>query len=672
MAVIKAAASGNWSATATWTGGVVPTLNDTVYANSFTVALDQAIDLTGSTVDTSGSFIAGQIYMVVSVGTTNFALTANCIAPGTNAGTAVAITSAVGQIFQAVNAGTATTGTARRMGALLNYVNTPITVATGGSFTLAANYNVTGAYIQAGSANCLTVSAAASSTLAGCHATGSAFTLSTRAIAFSSSGTLTLNGIVAIGGRVVGTTAVNGAHAVESTSAAGTIAFTNASTLTGGNVSFGGAVNNASTGPITVTSSTVTGGGGANAILNSSTGTVTVTSTTITGGSVSSAIANTSTGTVTAISSTLTGASGGAAIANASTGTVTSTSSTVTGGSAASVHGINNVSSGTGTLTSTTVTGGSNATAYGVNNTSTGPVTITGDVTASTGAGVLNASTGTVTITGTLTPTTAVHALQCTNTTGAVITLSGSLIYASNGFAPTNCLKFLMNPTPTMAKVRFAKNGSTTYSDFFTSDNSLGQAAITDVRFGTVYASGALTGVAYIPSASSVAFGVPVDNTTGTATLTAADVRAAIGLATANLDTQLAAIPTAITNANAVWDELMSAHTTSGTYGGRIVRAINANNELQLTGSHHAAADVHEFQAAVIQSVAFATSAVTLFTGAMRTELTPELTEITEVHAIHGLDIANALTVTPTSRTSGAITQAITGDGTTNTVVTRV
>ena len=161
-------------------------------------------------------------------------------------------------------------------------------------------------------------------------------------------------------------------------------------------------------------------------------------------------------------------------------------------------------------------------------------------------------------------------------------------------------------------------------------------------------------------------------DTTGTATLTAADVRAAIGMASANLDTQLAAIPTAVTNANAVWDELMSSHTTAGTYGGRVVRSTNANNELQLNAQNHAAANVHQFQAAVIESVAFATSAVTLFTGAMRTELTPELTEITEVHAIHGLDIANALTVTPTSRTSGAITQAITGDGTTNTVVTRV
>jgi len=122
----------------------------------------------------------------------------------------------------------------------------------------------------------------------------------------------------------------------------------------------------------------------------------------------------------------------------------------------------------------------------------------------------------------------------------------------------------------------------------------------------------------------------------------------------------------------AVWDELMSNHTTAGTYGGRIVRATNANVELQINAQNHAAANVHQFQAAVIQSAAFDTSAVTLFTGAMRTELTPELTEITEVHAIHGLDIANALTVTPTSRTSGAITQAITGDGTTNTVVTRV
>lgn len=348
------------------------------------------------------------------------------------------------------------------------------------------------------------------------------------------------------------------------------------------------------------------------------------------------------------------GTSGATAVFFNGTGTLTITGN-ATGGTSTSAHGVNNAAGGSLNFIGNAL-GGSGGSASGVQNSNVGNTTITGNVTAGSGGngalnlstgsltitgsilataivGVTNSSTGTVTITGTLTPTTSAHALQCTNTTGANITLSGSLIYASNGFAPTNCAKFLMNPTPAAAKVRFAKNGSTTYSDFFTADNSLGQAAITDVRFGTVYASGALTGVAYIPAAGSVALGVPVDNTTGTATLTAADVRAAIGMASANLDTQLAAIPTAITNAAAV-------RTNLATELGRIDATISSRS--------------------------------TLTAANVRTELTPELTEIGEVHAIHGLDIANALTVTPTLRSAGAITQAITGDGTTNTIVTRV
>jgi hypothetical protein len=83
---------------------------------------------------------------------------------------------------------------------------------------------------------------------------------------------------------------------------------------------------------------------------------------------------------------------------------------------------------------------------------------------------------------------------------------------------------------PTTATVRFAKNGSTTYSDFFTADNSLGQAAVADVRSGTVYASGLLTGTCAVPAASSVASGVPVGSTTGTAVLTAAAIRAELAV----------------------------------------------------------------------------------------------------------------------------------------------
>jgi len=399
---------------------------------------------------------------------------------------------------------------------------------------------------------------------------------------------------------------------------------------------------------------------------------VSVTSTTIQAGATAANLITLSGTASASINGAIIGGSVGSAncITHSSSGTLTTTG-TITSSTSNNSHGI--TVSGNGTLNATGDISSSTGVASGVNITSaSATVSITGNLIAgSGGAAVSNTSTSSVTVIGNFTASLSSNAFTSPNS-GATNRLSGSFISAANGYAAIYAVKYFLNTSPTAAKTRYALNGSSTYLDMVTADNSLGQAAITDVRFGTVYASGALTGVAYIPSASSVASGVPVDNTTGTATLTAANVRAALGMATANLDTQLAAIPTAITNANAVWDELMSNHTTAGTFGGRIVRSINSNNELQLTAAHHAAAVVHDFQAAVIQSAAFATSAVTLFTGAMRTELTPELTEITEVHAIHGLDIANALTVTPTSRTSGAITQAITGDGTTNTVVTRV
>ena len=47
------------------------------------------------------------------------------------------------------------------------------------------------------------------------------------------------------------------------------------------------------------------------------------------------------------------------------------------------------------------------------------------------------------------------------------------------------------------------------------------------------------------------------------------------------------------------------------------------------------------------------------------------LTELREMWAIMGLDIDNPMTVTPSSRASGDITQTITGDGETTSTVTR-
>jgi hypothetical protein len=69
--------------------------------------------------------------------------------------------------------------------------------------------------------------------------------------------------------------------------------------------------------------------------------------------------------------------------------------------------------------------------------------------------------------------------------------------------------------------------------------------AQSDVRFGVTYQSGSKTGSAYIPAASSVGFGVPVDNTTGTAALTPASV----------------------------WNAATSSLTTSGSIGERLKNA---------------------------------------------------------------------------------------------------
>lgn len=334
---------------------------------------------------------------------------------------------------------------------------------------------------------------------------------------------------------------------------------------------------------------------------------------TCTGGSVASAnaVVNTGTGALSVTGAAVGGSfSSATGLSQASSGSVT-----LTGNSTGSTGGgAGNASTGTGTFT---INGNVLAAANnGAFNNGAGSLTITGNITAAAAAGVSNISTGTLTISGgTLTASTVANAVISTNAS-SIVRASGSFIHASNGFVPINTPKFILLSTPTLAKTRYALNGSTTYVDMFTADNSLEQAAITDVRFGTVYASGALTGVAYIPAAASVAFGVPVDNTTGTAALTPASV----------------------------WDHLLSAITASSTIGTLVKTNIDAT----------------------------ISSRSTLTAANVRTELTPELTEIGEIHKIHGLDIANALTVTPTLRSAGAITQAITGDGTTSTIVTRV
>jgi len=124
--------------------------------------------------------------------------------------------------------------------------------------------------------------------------------------------------------------------------------------VTSGTVSVNtGAVNNTSTGTLTITGN-VTGGSAnlAHGALNASTGTLTITGN-VTGGS---------------------GGSSANGARNASTGTLTITGN-ATGGSAANAIGANNISTGTLTITGN-ATGGTFSSATGVNNVAAGTVNL--------------------------------------------------------------------------------------------------------------------------------------------------------------------------------------------------------------------------------------------------------------------------------------------------------
>lgn len=84
---------------------------------------------------------------------------------------------------------------------------------------------------------------------------------------------------------------------------------------------------------------------------------------------------------------------------------------------------------------------------------------------------------------------------------------------------------------------------------------------------GTAWGSGAIT-------AASIANGA-IDAATFAADVDA-EFRSYVGLAAADLDTQLAALPTAAENADAVWDETATGHTDAGKAGEQLWTDIDA------------------------------------------------------------------------------------------------
>ena len=166
--------------------------------------------------------------------------------------------------------------------------------------------------------------------------------------------------------------------------------------------------------------------------------------------------------------------------------------------------------------------GGSTGT--GISVTSAGIVNITGNVTAGniTGINCTGACVGV--LTGTSTASSGAVGINSTNTSG-LWTILGNLINVNNYMA-VNSIRLRISPT-TAQSWTFQTSGSD--RQMLTANAFSGYPSVSDVRNGTVYASGSLIGTCNVPPAASVNFGVPVDNTTGTAMITRAQFIADMG-----------------------------------------------------------------------------------------------------------------------------------------------
>jgi hypothetical protein len=364
---------------------------------------------------------------------------------------------------------------------------------------------------------------------------------------FTSGGTVdvTATTTATIVGNVTGVSTTTANIAGIVVSGTGTLTVTGSVTSSAGNVTFAngnaGIYSNATC--TIVVNGAVTGGTG-NGKLGiwtgaSSNATITITGD-VSGGSGNEAAGVRTQGTTAAV--TITGnvtmigqSAFGARIEGSSgslsvTGNVTAAA--VGTGWAISATGANNTVTVVGNVTSANVAAAYGIFAFGASAT----VTVTGDVLAGLGASAhgINATgaSSTVSVIGSATGvSTLSHGILSSATTNGVI-MQGDMTDSLNGAVAIYARVFRMSAT---------NSGVTTYTNTVgyptgtpvtrvSPDNVTGMPAEADVRDALVYGSNSeLEGTLAVPPATAVGSGVPVDNTTGTASLSPADVAALVG-----------------------------------------------------------------------------------------------------------------------------------------------
>jgi len=357
--------------------------------------------------------------------------------------------------------------------------------------------------------------------------------------------------------------------------------------VTGGPGTNAHGIHNASSGIVNIAGNVIGGGAsGCYGVRNLLGGIVNITGNVTGGTGGSDGAYNTAGGTVTIRGNVNSGGTSGASIGatNAGTGTLSITGN-ITAGTINNAYGVFHSANGIVNITGA-VTGGTAAGTHGVMNNSTGTIYISGDVTGGSGAGAsgcLNVTTGTVYISGNAiggsnaTDSGGIIAVGAQNSAGGSIFINGTaipssvvpgarnqgngLLYVTKaignqfglGSVGINSVVGLANNSQNgrvyVEQVEFGPRGATpisgpvyilpsnrnTLTGYTTAlgtpvtfYNSLSVSnllpPVSSVQAGVVYNVGNSVGAMTVPSASAVQFGVPVDNTTGTAALQPQDV----------------------------------------------------------------------------------------------------------------------------------------------------
>ena len=164
-------------------------------------------------------------------------------------------------------------------------------------------------------------------------------------------------------------------------------------------------------------------------------------------------------------------------------------------------------------------------TGYGISVTTTsgGQIAINGDIYGSNSPGILlNGASTLMIINGSIYAGANSPGVSCTVNTNIPLRVSGNLINTTTTIAAWHPAIQLIGTGQYWEFTDASGNDKTLYSPGV----DLGNPAATDVRDGVSYASGALTGTLKVPSPSSVAVGVPVDNAVGTAIIDISDMGA--------------------------------------------------------------------------------------------------------------------------------------------------